>query len=93
MLPKGLKNVPPKGVLSLFFLTRILKRENVFGLRRRERIEVQAILKTSKKRGVCVECGVWRVVCCVVCFVLRVVCYVLCVVCPVFCVVCSVCAV
>ena len=37
------------------FLTRILKCENVFGLHRRERIEVQAILETAKndKRTTC----------------------------------------
>ena len=33
----------------MVLLTRILKCENVFGLHRRERIEVQAILKTAKK--------------------------------------------
>ena len=59
------------------FRTRFLEYENVFGLRRRERIEVQAILKTSKKRGVCVECGVWRVVYCVLCCVSCVLCGVL----------------
>ena len=40
----------PKILLCHYFLTRILKWENVFGLHRRERIEVQAILKTAKKR-------------------------------------------
>ena len=40
----------PKGNFVIVFLTRILKHENVFGLHRRERIEVQAILKTAKKR-------------------------------------------
>ena len=49
MLPKGLQNVP-KSDIVLLFRKRTLKCEHVFGLRRRERIEVQAILKTAKKR-------------------------------------------
>ena len=39
-----------KSNLFIVLLTRILKCENVFGLHRRERIEVQAILKTAKQQ-------------------------------------------